>query len=105
MKHYSVLLQPVIDGLHIEPSDVVIDGTMNGGGHSEAIAQLLDERGVLIGFDLDQSALEKAKARLTNAKPTIHFVSENFRNFDAVIQRLRISAPNKILLDLGWSRN
>lgn len=105
MAHYSVLLQEVLAGLSIEPDDVVIDGTVNGGGHSEAIASKLSKDGILIGFDLDSGALEKAKERLQNLEPTIHLINDNFRNFDAAIQRLRISAPKKILLDLGWSRN
>ncbi len=105
MSHYTVLLQETIDSLHIDSGDVVIDGTVNGGGHSEAIATALGKKGTLIGFDLDSDALEKAKQRLASAKATVNLIHDNFRNFDAVIQRLRISAPNKILLDLGWSRN
>jgi 16S rRNA (cytosine1402-N4)-methyltransferase len=105
MAHYSVLLQEAIDGLDVQPEDIVIDGTVNGGGHSAAIAAKLSKKGILIGFDLDEHALDKAKQHFENALPEIHLVHENFRNLDAVIQRLRISAPNKILFDLGWSRN
>lgn len=107
MAHYSVLLHEVVDGLDIREGDVVIDGTINGGGHSLLILEKLGKEGTLVGFDLDQSALEKAQARLTEKKlpASIHFVNENFRNLDVVIQRLHISAPDKILFDLGWSRN
>ncbi len=105
MSHYTVLLNESIDGLALTENDVVIDGTANGGGHSELIASKLGTGGVLIGIDLDRSALEKTKKRLEGAKPAIHLVEDNFRNFDAIAQRFGISAPNKLLLDLGWSRN
>lgn len=105
MSHYSVLAQEVIAGLDLREDDVVIDGTVNGGGHSAKIISKLGEKGTLIGFDLDSGALKKATERFTDATPAVHLIHDNFRNFDAVIQRLRISAPNKILLDLGWSRN
>jgi len=33
MKHISVLLNESIDGLDIKSGDVVVDGTLGGGGH------------------------------------------------------------------------
>lgn len=105
MTHYSVLSKEVLEGLQIDKNDIVLDGTINGGGHSLQIAELLGERGTLIGIDLDQEALTKAKERLNDVKPTVHLKEDNYRNFDQVLDELSIPCINKMLLDLGFSTN
>ena len=54
--HYSVLLNESIDALNINENGIYVDGTMGGGGHSQAILQ----RGakLLIGIDRDTEAIE-----------------------------------------------
>ena len=34
--HVSVLLQETIEGLHIRPDGIYVDGTLGGGGHAAA---------------------------------------------------------------------
>ena len=41
-----------------------IDGTVNGGGHAEAILVRNSPSGELLGLDADQQALGRAAARL-----------------------------------------
>ena len=62
-KHTSVLLDETIDNLNIRPDGIYVDGTLGGGGHSEAILKRLTT-GRLIGIDQDEDAIRAASARL-----------------------------------------
>ncbi len=108
--HVSVLLQESIRGLDIQRDDVVVDATLGGAGHSEAICALHGGHITLIGLDADEAAIERARARLTNApSATVHLVQENFRNIDTVVHslvtqgKLPSAQIDKALFDLGLS--
>ncbi|MBT3730161.1 16S rRNA (cytosine(1402)-N(4))-methyltransferase RsmH, partial [bacterium] len=101
--HIPVLLKEVIDSLSLQEGDVVVDGTLNRGGHSKEICELIGKSGTLIGIDLDQGALDEAKKNLKNAKCKIILEKDNFRNLDKVIAKVGIEKVNAILIDLGFS--
>ena len=103
--HISVLLHEVIAGLDIKPNDVFFDGTINGGGHSKAVSDLLGEEGMIIGTDLDNAALEKAKARLSGSKAKIVLAQSSFRNLDKTLADAKVPKVTKMLFDLGLSSN
>jgi 16S rRNA (cytosine1402-N4)-methyltransferase len=103
--HISVLLHEVIAGLDIKPNDVFFDGTINGGGHSKAVSDLLGEEGMIIGTDLDNAALEKAKARLSGSKAKIVLAQSSFRNLDKALADAKVPTVSKMLFDLGLSSN
>lgn len=103
--HISVLSSEVIKGLSLQSDDIVIDGTINGGGHAELIAEHLSSKGVLIGIDQDSSGLELSKERLKGVPPKVHLVHNNTRNLDEILDELGYQNYNKLLLDLGWSSN
>ncbi|MDO8676536.1 MAG: 16S rRNA (cytosine(1402)-N(4))-methyltransferase RsmH [Candidatus Azambacteria bacterium] len=105
MSHTSVLLNEVITGLDIKPADIFFDGTINGGGHSRAIAEKLNEGGMIIGVDLDLDAIAKAQENLKKVNPKIILRQASFRNLDSVLAEIKIKAVDKILLDLGLSSN
>lgn len=102
-EHRSVLLQEVLDGLEIEPGDIVLDTTLGGGGHAREIAKMLGGNGMLIGFDLDGGAIERARLALADAKCRVEFVRDNFRHLGRVLDRLGIREVTKVLFDLGMS--
>jgi len=103
--HISVLSKEVIEGLVLEPDDIVIDGTINGGGHASLIAEHLSSEGVLIGIDQDSSGLALSQERLKNVSAHIHLIHDNTRNLDTILDTLGYTEYNKLLLDLGWSTN
>lgn len=103
--HISVLLQEIIAGLDIKPTDIYFDGTINGGGHSRAVANILSDAGMIIGTDLDGEALKKASIRLEGSKAKIVLKQSSFRNIDNVLLEIAVPKVNKILLDLGLSSN
>ncbi len=105
MTHYSVLSKKVLDELHIDKNDVVLDGTINGAGHSLRIAELLGSEGVLIGTDLDSGALKLGAETLKGVAPTVHLKESNYRHVEHILDELGIPCVNKMLLDLGFSTN
>ena len=70
-EHIPVLLKECIDGLNIKKNGIYVDGTLGGAGHSLEILKKLDNKGLLIGIDRDEEALEVAKERLKQYKNTI----------------------------------
>ncbi len=101
--HKTVLLHESIDGLGIMKGDVVVDGTLGGGGHSEEIAKRFGADIALIGIDMDAKALERAHERIGKIFPKASFFRDNFRNIDKVIEKAGLKAADRILLDIGLS--
>ena len=102
--HTTVLLHEAIENLCIQSGDTVVDATLGGAGHARAIAQKLGVKGILIGFDLDGSAIERTKKALEKfTKPAIHLVNANFRNLSSELAQLGVKKIDKALFDLGWS--
>ncbi|MDO8572945.1 MAG: 16S rRNA (cytosine(1402)-N(4))-methyltransferase RsmH [bacterium] len=103
MSHIPVLLHEVMDGLQIKPDDVVLDGTINGGGHSLAISKLLRKKGVIIGMDRDEEALKRSKVALKDSLARVILINDNFRNLDTALEKNGFKYADKILLDIGLS--
>lgn len=101
-KHKSVLLKECIDNLKINPSGIYVDGTLGGGGHSFNILRELNDKGVLIGIDRDEEAIEAAKIKLKEFKK-FYTVHDNHSNIKNIIENLNIKEVDGILLDLGVS--
>ena len=100
--HVSVLLEECIDGLHIKPEGIYVDGTLGGAGHSSRIAAKLTT-GRLIGIDRDPVALKAAGERLEPFQNRVTLVHSNFCELDTALDSLGISGVDGILLDLGVS--
>lgn len=100
--HTSVLLNETIQHLNIKPDGIYVDGTLGGGGHSEAILEALTT-GRLIGIDQDQDALKAATHRLSRFGERFIPVHSNFSDIAGVLDRLGIEAVDGIVLDLGVS--
>lgn len=101
--HIPVLMDPVMELLDIRPEHSYADLTAGDGGHTAEIAERL-KGGLLISFDRDISALERAQARLSTFGDRIKFVHDNFKNLPAVLDRMEVSSLDGILVDLGISR-
>lgn len=103
MAHVPVLLQEVITGLALQEGEVLVDATVNRGGHSQALCPLLGASGYLIGFDADAGALEVARERLASCPSPVKLVETNFRQLGYVLEQLEIGAVDAFLFDLGIS--
>lgn len=101
--HTSVLLDEVIENLHILPDGIYVDGTLGGAGHSYEIAKRLTEGGRLIGIDQDADAIRAAKERLSEYKERVTAVHCNYCHIRNALSGLGIEKADGILLDLGVS--
>jgi 16S rRNA (cytosine1402-N4)-methyltransferase len=101
--HYSVLYAETIDGLKINPSGIYVDCTLGGGGHSSGICKVLGDKGLLIGIDQDDFALEYAQKRLSDFACQKQFVKSNFASLTKILEGLHLSEVDGILYDLGVS--
>ena len=103
--HIPVLLHESIDSLQLTRGDIVVDCTVNRGGHAEKIAQLIGETGTLIIFDLDKQALDFSTARLQNLPnaPKIIPIHSNYRTIKAQLAERGIEQVDAIFADLGLS--
>ncbi len=100
--HTPVLLHEVITVLALAPHDVVVDATAGGGGHAEAILQILGPEGRYIGIDADMQALERVRARIGHdARVTL--VHANFRTLREIVETHTLPPVTKLLFDLGLS--
>ena len=100
--HISVLLRQCLDGLHIKPDGIYVDGTLGGAGHSSQIAARLTT-GRLIGIDRDPVALKAAGERLAPYQDRVTLVHSNFCEVKQILQDLQLPGVDGILLDLGVS--
>lgn len=101
--HTTVLLKETVDGLNINPDGIYVDCTLGGAGHSEYLVQQLSEKGRLICFDQDTTAIENAKVRLADYLDRVTFVHSNFRYLKEELHKLNIHQVDGILYDLGVS--
>lgn len=73
-----------------------------GAGHSKEIVKKLSSKGMLIGIDRDEEALQAAKDNLKEF-PNVKYVHDNHDNIKDILEQLNIDKVDGILLDLGVS--
>lgn len=101
--HTTVLLKESIDALGLERGDVLVDGTLGAGGHSEEVCSRFGQGVKIFAFDLDVDAIDRAKARLDDKGCNVTYHQENFKNLDKVLTEGKVSGVDGVLLDLGFS--
>ena len=102
LTHTPVLLKETIDYLNIKRDGVYLDGTVGVGGHAAAILSLLSENGALVGLDLDEEALTRCKESI-GAASNCHLISGTFSEIPTILDTLKLSQIDGLLLDLGLS--
>ena len=73
-----------------------------GAGHSKEIVKRLTNKGMLIGIDRDEEALQAAKDNLKEY-PNVEYIHDNHDNIKEILEQLNIDKVDGILLDLGVS--
>ena len=103
MNHVPVLLQETIEGLNLKSGDTVIDATLGAGGHASAIAKKFGKDVQIVGFDLDQQALDLAEVAVKEAGGKLIPIHANFRTMAKACEEKGIKQVNGVLFDLGIS--
>ena len=101
--HVPIMVNEVMDLLQPARGGVFVDGTLGGGGHSEAILKALPGSGRLIGIDRDETALRAASERLVPFADRFTAVHGNFFHMRSLLLQRGIGKVDGILLDLGVS--
>ena len=101
--HIPVLLNECIEGLNIKADGIYVDATIGGAGHSCHIIKELSSKGLLVGFDQDQVALEASRERLANLSPQFKLIHSNFAALKSELAKIGISQVDGFLFDLGVS--
>src|SRR5690554_41989 len=98
-RHKPVLLDEVLELLNPAQRGMVVDCTLGGAGHSQAISALLSAQGTLIGIDQDDDALQAAQQRLAGSG-NVQFIKGNFGQLGELLAG---ENPDGFLFDLGVS--
>lgn len=98
--HLPVLMQEVLDVLQPAPGKLIFDGTLGGGGHTEA---LLQHGARVVAMDQDDEALRHAGERLKPYADRFCALKGNFRDFPAVLGEAGIAGLDGMLIDIGVS--
>lgn len=99
--HIPVLLNEVLEYLQPQPGQVLVDGTLGGGGHVRVLAERVAPGGFVLALDRDPQALAVAERALMG-RP-IKVAQANFSDLPEVVRELGLSAVDGVLLDLGLS--
>ena len=105
--HIPVLLKESLEYLNPKSGDIIVDGTLNGGGHAEKILEAIGASGKLVGIEQDGDILNNLKKRIQEGGLAVWenaiLINDNFRNLDKILESLKIKKINGAIFDLGFS--
>ena len=101
-RHEPVLLNEVLQWMNVRADGVYCDGTLGGGGHSEAILKASGGTARLYGIDRDENAIRAAGERL-QAYPGFRAIHGNFHDGKMLLAAAGAGPLDGVLLDLGVS--
>ena len=91
-RHEPVLLDEVLQWMNVKADGVYCDGTLGGGGHSEALLRASGGTARLFGIDRDETAIRAASERLAAfPRPAPHIIPQipaGGRGFERQVQAL-----------------
>src|SRR2546423_1068563 len=100
--HVPVLADEVVEWLNPQPGQIIVDGTLGGGGHTRLIAERVGpNHGFVIALDRDPTAIVAAERNLAGLPAKI--ARANFCELPAVLEELKLDGVDGVLLDLGLS--
>jgi 16S rRNA (cytosine1402-N4)-methyltransferase len=98
--HRPILVNEVVELLAPRAGALVVDATLGGGGHSEAI---LRAGACVLALDQDPDAISYASDRLSDFGGRMQVQRANFRDAARLLDELKIFQIGGALLDLGVS--
>lgn len=100
--HVPVMVDEIVAAFAGIPAGVVLDGTLGGGGHSEALLDA-DERISILGVDRDAAALSAANQRLSRFAGRFRASHRRFDDVDGAMADASVTELSGALFDLGVS--
>jgi 16S rRNA (cytosine1402-N4)-methyltransferase len=102
-EHRPVLLDEVLAALDPRAGSVAVDATVGWGGHAVELLRRCGPTGRLIGIDLDQANIDRARERLTVVGFPFTLHHGNFAGLPAILAAASVSAADALVADLGMS--
>jgi 16S rRNA (cytosine1402-N4)-methyltransferase len=99
--HVPVLPAEVLAWIDPKPGQIIVDGTLGGGGHTRMIAERLNGQGFVLGLDRDPAAVAAAERNLAGLP--IKIAQSNYCDLPDVLGEIDVPAVDAVLLDLGLS--
>ncbi|MGE0306715.1 MAG: 16S rRNA (cytosine(1402)-N(4))-methyltransferase RsmH [Acidimicrobiia bacterium] len=100
--HEPVLVDKIVELFAPVPTGWVIDATVGGGGHAEAILASRSDL-QLLGIDQDPVALAASTERLARFGDRVTLVRSRFDRLAVIMTDLRLPPTSAVLFDLGVS--
>lgn len=105
--HIPVLLKETLEFLDLKEGKFIIDGTVDGGGHSSEIIKKIGPNGKLLGLDWDKDMMSLANKNLRKLakenKVELILVNKNYAELIDVLKDKNLGLADGLLLDLGFS--
>jgi 16S rRNA (cytosine1402-N4)-methyltransferase len=104
--HVPVLPQEVLEWLAPQPGQIIVDGTLGGGGHTRLLAERVagaNDAGGGFVLALDRDAAALAAAEVSLAGLSVKIAQANFCDLPEVLDELEVAAVDGVLLDVGLS--
>jgi 16S rRNA (cytosine1402-N4)-methyltransferase len=101
--HQPVLYQQVINILQPHSSGRYVDGTLGAGGHTAGILEASKPDGMVLGIDLDESALNVARERLAEFESRFLCRHGTYEDLSTHLGAIGWRCVDGIILDLGLS--
>jgi len=101
--HTSVLLDETLEFISPVSGGIYVDGTLGLGGHTEEILHRSGPDGKIIAFEWDESAIERAEARLFPYKNRFKIIRRNFAEIKEGLDEVKVTGIDGLLIDIGLS--
>jgi len=104
--HKPVLLNEVLEYLGPHHGDFIIDGTVDGGGHAQAIVSSIGSTGKFLGLDWDERLLAECRERFASHEEggkNIFLVHGNYADLPEILHAKKLGTADGLLIDLGFS--
>lgn len=102
-QHVPVMRDLAVELLDCRSGGLYVDGTVGGGGYSEAILRGSAPDGILVGLDWDSEAIERVRGRFEEDKERVRLENASFADLPDVLDNLGMGPADGIVIDLGVS--
>lgn len=100
--HTPVMVDEIVELFAPVPAGLLVDATVGGGGHAEALLNAHDHL-TLLGLDRDEDALAATAARLAPFGDRVALRHTRFDHLAEAVQDLGVDEVSGVLCDLGVS--
>lgn len=101
--HRPVLLEETVSMLQVKAGGTYMDGTLGLGGHTGEILERSSPNGRVIGFEWDETAIEKSKAQLAKYHKRLTVIRRNFAEINEGLSEAGLLQVDGIVIDIGVS--